>query len=575
MSLPFFLSYARANHSPLVKRFFEDLSDTIRIASGLPYSQSVGFYEELEHQPASDWSSEAVEALQTSRTMVALLSPAYFHSEHGGKEWQIFEMRSRQCVKRREVKEEAPTSLVDVIIPITWIQWHGPVPRVVSEMLAYPDHIYQSHGVRQMLNSSGSYLAEYAELVKTVANEIMKKTAKSTLLPLESWHPMREVHSAFRLWDETPFKSDESRPTPKARELVFSDAQFPKTSGEHDQEAAGNRSEVGGPLSNPQNQSEKASVRRNQIEKYLVFVIDSNKQIRGLIEECCLISGHFEVKTYERPEEALRDLKLLSFHQKEPPDLIVLDLGKEMEHVKVLKELSEKRDTSSAIVAMSANLADSSLRHLMGATAIIPKPFNIDELMDHMKHNAKIGRDLRNYRKSSALDPGRRRPVFFSFSTQDKSPAAFLRRNLESSAFGVGYSDIGDNWRNNINGWISEAQVFVALITDSYIGSKNCLAELTNFNQRLKHPMSSSKLTLMPILYNSPDTDSDLLVHSCVNEHHFITMSDEDFINGFTALMGRIHNVLGDNQPHNGRDLRRFQKPNPKFYDLQIGRLND
>lgn len=560
MSLPFFLSYARANHSPLVKRFFEDLSDTIRIASDLPHSRSVGFYEELEHQPASDWSSEAVEALQTSQTMVALLSPAYFLSEHGGKEWQIFEMRRRQCVKRRELKEEAPRSVVDVIVPITWIDWHGPIPRAVSELLAYPDHIYQSRGVRQMLNSAGSHLAEYAELVRTVANEIMKMTARSTLPQLESWHPMREVHSAFRLWDETSFKSDESGPTPRAREFGFSKDQFANTSGEHDKETAGNRrSDAGGPSASPKGRSEKASVGENQLEKYSVFVIDSDKQIRGLIEECCLISGDFEVKTYEEAQEALRDLKLLPLHGKELPDVIVLDLGKEMEHVEVFKELSAKRDTSSAIIAMSANLAESSLRHLMGATAIIPKPFDIDELMDHMKRNAKISRDLRNYRESSALDPERRRPVFFSFCGQDESPAAFLRRNLESSAFGVGYSSVGDNWRNNISGWIREAQVFVPLITDSYIGNKNCLAELTNFNQRLKQPVSRSKLRLMPVLYNSPDTSRDPLVQKCVNEYHFITMSDEDFINGLTTLIGRIRNVLGDNQPQNGRRYSSFQ----------------
>ena len=46
---------------------------------------------------------------------------------------------------------------------------------------------------------------------------------------------------------------------------------------------------------------------------------------------------------------------------------------------------------------------------------------------------------------------------------------------------------------------------------------------------------------------------------AAVKEHHVITMSDEDFIDGFTTLMGRIHNVLGDNQPRNGGDIRSFQ----------------
>ena len=54
----FFLSYAPANSSPLVKKFFDDLCDMIRITLHFPRNRVVGFYEESGHQSGGDWSPD-------------------------------------------------------------------------------------------------------------------------------------------------------------------------------------------------------------------------------------------------------------------------------------------------------------------------------------------------------------------------------------------------------------------------------------------------------------------------------------------------------------------------------------
>ncbi|HET6890162.1 MAG TPA: TIR domain-containing protein [Pyrinomonadaceae bacterium] len=536
----FFLSYARANHSPLVKKFFEDLSDTIRIASRLPRNQSVGFYEELEHKPTSDWSAGAREALQTSRTMVALLSDAYFHSEHGSKEWQVFEMRRRQCVKRQDLKEKTPESLVHVIVPVTWIQLQGPVPKVVSEMLAYPDRLYQSRSIMQMLNSSGAYLAEYADLVKTVANEIMRMMAKSTLLPLDSLPSMSEVHSAFRLWEASGITADESRHRPTRGKAEFSDLGLDKGPAEPKEPAARMRVDVSGAPSDVKSQSTKT-------DKYSVYIIDNNRQALGFTKKCCEISGLFKkVETKDDYQKALRDIS--NQQRKELPDLIVIDLGNEMQGLEVIKELCVGVKAPSAILAISGNLEQGTLYQFM-ANKVLSKPINRNELRKEIERCAKIGRNCHNYHKTKARDLSRRRePVFLSFCFDDEIPATPIRRSLEALSIGVWYSRAGDKLTKEIQKAIEEAQIFVAFISESYWDSGYCMAELTNFYQRLGEEQSDTQPpVLIPVLYNSPDTSKDKFIDDCVNDHIYIRMSEEDYLNGLNELLGRIQDILSDN----------------------------
>src|SRR5215213_9780199 len=88
MSPYFFLSCAPADKGPIVRRFFDDLSDSIRISAGLPPTEVVGCCEAFEQN-----AIDREEGLRTASLMLALLSPDYFRDKKSGREWQIFEMR--------------------------------------------------------------------------------------------------------------------------------------------------------------------------------------------------------------------------------------------------------------------------------------------------------------------------------------------------------------------------------------------------------------------------------------------------------------------------------------------------
>jgi len=60
----FYLSFARSDaglHTDYVKRFFDDLSDFIRIKLRLPHGEPVGFLDRRESR-TSDWAGQLAQA---------------------------------------------------------------------------------------------------------------------------------------------------------------------------------------------------------------------------------------------------------------------------------------------------------------------------------------------------------------------------------------------------------------------------------------------------------------------------------------------------------------------------------
>lgn len=565
MSHHFFLSYAQPDSGPLVKRFFDDLCDVIRVTEGLPRSRVVGFYEDLGYHRGAEWSPASAEALQTCRSMICLLSTAFSHSERAGKEWQVVELRRRSALERGEF----PQGVEQIILPVLWSQLEGPVPRVISDLLAHPDHIHQKHPLKTMFKSSGK-LGEYADLVKTLAYQICEVIERNPLPRLDSLPPMNEVHSAFHLWDEPTTNGDKpGNQGSDTKHNVVND-EFMKNLADQLNESLGRvarQSDRPAPgdgvedIEIPPEQPE-STIGKSQNEKYSVFVIDNERQILDLIEECCLLSGLFDVRSYEGAGRALRELSSRSVHQREVPDLFVVDVDKEMQGLEVIKELSGKRDVTSGIIALSANLERDFLRALeVGATTVLGKPFSPYELLEQMERCAEIGRNsrLRQKGEESAFpaDVSReRRPVFLSYCEKDMTPANyanFLRRNLEARGIGVWYGPNalkpGHQWRERVRNGIAQAQIFVALITNSYESSPNCLAELTSFYRRVaKLELENKPPLLMPILFDSHETAvQNELIKLCLKKYQYVDMSSTEFVDGFTTLFGRIQNVVSRN----------------------------
>lgn len=567
MSHHFYLSYARADRSPLVKRFFDDLCDTIRIRSGLPRSDVVGFYEEPENRPRLEWSAESDAALRNSHTMVSLLSPAYFHGEHAGKEWQVFEMLRLKSFKNSGTEGKRSESLPEIITPVIWIPWQGPIPRVINEMLSHPGCIYQRRAVTTMFRSADRSLAEYAELVKLLANKIVEVVHGTSLPPSDPLPPMKDVHNPFHIWDE-PLVISNGR-------LNQSDRyRRPRIDGEFVNTLAAQIVDLAGKGNSPVAPAVSDDVRDRNFEqdklgfgstngpkpekKYSVVVIDNEEQVLGLIEECCLISGLFDVRTYNDAETAFRDLRLRSFYGDERPDLFLIDLGEDMKGLEVINELQDKIKPTPSIIALSgfaSNDIDATAE--AGAVAIIAKPLNTADLIDQMVRCAEIGSkspvDPTDGAAALPPDYSRKRPVFLSFCKEDIRRANFLKRNLEARGIGVWFSpdaeEPGEVWRNRIRDGLSEARVFVALFTDNYEKSKVCVAELTDLWRRLgKRESEQQPPLLIPVLYNfEPAVLEDKLIKDCIKKYHYITISSGKFLPGFTTLLGRIQNVVNRN----------------------------
>jgi len=290
------------------------------------------------------------------------------------------------------------------------------------------------------------------------------------------------------------------------------------------------------------------------MQKYTVFVIDDEPFMLEIIKEICLLSGLFEITTYEDPKVLLSDISMKSFNNQEMPDLFVVDLelkAKEMQGLELIAELSGRRDFQSAILAISGYVSIGELLEAVeaGPVSAIPKPFSND-FLDQMERCAEIGRNRRTFRGDPSVqdDSRKQRSVFLSYCAKDVKPGNLVRRNLEARGVDVWYApdalEPGDVWRERIRLGLTQARILVALITQEYIKSPVCKAELTNFLRRMPSEVERP-LLLIPVLFEySPDAaKQDELIRNCL-KYQYITMSTERFVDGFTAIYWRIKNFL-------------------------------
>lgn len=118
----FFFSYARrdadATVSPVLKKFFEDLQDTLeKRTPGLPEGSHLGTHDRRVGQ-GRDWDSDLSRGLRSNKALVAVATPAYFSRENCGKEIAVFARRDEK------VRLDEDGSLRDAtnILHIRWYE---------------------------------------------------------------------------------------------------------------------------------------------------------------------------------------------------------------------------------------------------------------------------------------------------------------------------------------------------------------------------------------------------------------------------------------------------------------------
>jgi FxsC-like protein len=188
--LYFFLSYARGDDDVYVERFYRDLCAEVRVLTGAGRDEEVGFLDNHSIEPGQRWPLELVDALAKCHSFLALCSPAYFLSEPCGREWTIFQERSR-------LFEQSTGTPAGALIPLLWLPTRT-MPAVVQTIQYTRDILgdsYNRGGVRQLLRLR-RHRDTYREFVSAVA-ELVVDAAGDTVPPLATTLDFDQFPSAF------------------------------------------------------------------------------------------------------------------------------------------------------------------------------------------------------------------------------------------------------------------------------------------------------------------------------------------------------------------------------------------
>jgi hypothetical protein len=215
MSTPwFFLSYASISqsHDRLVKQFFLDLADAVRVAAGLKEGdvpeEEIGFCAE-QLSAGKRWPPELCRKLSSCRVLVCLYSSAYFKSLPCGQEFEIFRNRLNDYIRDNGV--EPP----DLIIPVIWVKNFDEklLPKALKE-IHYEDPGFEEeanqNGIYHDLAIHGNKSPKYLEYVHKLAG-IIKDAAslEPALPPLTNAFEFKRTVNAFAGYPGAPTQADE------------------------------------------------------------------------------------------------------------------------------------------------------------------------------------------------------------------------------------------------------------------------------------------------------------------------------------------------------------------------------
>ncbi len=196
MAYEFFFSYTRANNDDYLKAFFDDLSEEVRLKRGLAVGTEIGFFDQRSIELGEGWDAEIVEALQESRVMLSLASPAYFTSDYCGKEWALFR---RRCEAAAGAHGKTPPLLKSVV----WVEFQiptlPPAVRACQLILGDPLAMHNTKGVRHLLRRQGRQDAGYIDLIDSLATQIIAAADQNPIAPLAQVPTLASVDSAFRV----------------------------------------------------------------------------------------------------------------------------------------------------------------------------------------------------------------------------------------------------------------------------------------------------------------------------------------------------------------------------------------
>lgn len=128
-----FVSYARLDnkgvfHDKPIKEFVDNLK--------IKYMQKMGgtelkvFFDEESLKPGDEWTKKIRDELESSKLLLAFLSPTFFSSKYCSQEWDLFANKMKSSIKTK------------LIIPIRYIKWDKKrFPQQAQKRIGYAEKI--------------------------------------------------------------------------------------------------------------------------------------------------------------------------------------------------------------------------------------------------------------------------------------------------------------------------------------------------------------------------------------------------------------------------------------------------
>jgi len=215
----FFFSYARNDKSPYLDDFFEMLRSEVMRKTAVKSPTEACFRDTENIELGKRWTSELVNAIQTTKVLVCLYSPSYFISEYCGKE--VFAFQSR-IAEYKKTKLDPP----DVILPVLWETPRTfSIPPCLKEVQFTPSSFHEDYPKNGLLTFSrnSSYKDAYLLFIEQLALKI-QEISNVIDLPEGKFEDITSISNAFGI-DQSKDKEQTlfsiSNPNPKQTRIIF------------------------------------------------------------------------------------------------------------------------------------------------------------------------------------------------------------------------------------------------------------------------------------------------------------------------------------------------------------------
>ncbi|MEU6657761.1 toll/interleukin-1 receptor domain-containing protein [Streptomyces sp. NPDC046821] len=190
----FFTSYAnREDDQDHVAEFHERLEQELRIKRGRNLS-SAGFLDRRSLRLGLTWREPMVDAIRSTRLLVALITADYFESEWCRREWAVMMERARRAGR-------SPGQEPVAVLPLFWVKPRGPLPRDLASIQYSSAELFGGNKAPDnLIDLLREDKQEAAAFIRRLATVMIEAADRD--LPVLDAEAVRSIPLAFSEWDD-------------------------------------------------------------------------------------------------------------------------------------------------------------------------------------------------------------------------------------------------------------------------------------------------------------------------------------------------------------------------------------